>query len=1374
VNYTRITRRFGTGGLNLNAAPDAIPENQYGILTNARFNQQGLVQARPPIELSQTVLSGKAIHSIKTFQDSYGTNDYTGIGAAIYRGNASVDTGYSGNPVTWALYQPQQSVTAYLYVGDSTRLRKIRNDGTIYNVGIVPPGVAPATALGVPLFSPISDFDVTTGWSAGGTAGSLSIIARVPNSTTIAEILYDSGSTGWACVVFSGTATAWLAAGARLVIDSSTLQETSEVQSVIAQANASTTTVTAIAYDSGTSGPCCIVLASISAGELIQDGLIKVNTELVRILSVTQSDDNSTSIRASTANTHAAGETVTFYNTARMYFTKTHAATAAVAGGSLASAVTVGVGTISQTQAIDLSQIGGRPLQAADYMHISCLVDNLNNITSIRVLLDVDSSSNDFAHNYYYAEFSQNLFQTAIANTATNSASQLAAIEQAAVTAAAGAFTQPPSAVSGINPTTLQLYTGTSQWSEVLMNLSDLVRVGADQSRTLANVQAVQIEITCTATVNIQLDSWWVGGTYGPDAPVTINPLSPIKYVFRYRSTSTGAVSAPSPLCRNGLAPNRQQIIVTGPGSTDPQCDTVDIARSGGSIDGSPQFVSSVPNTTNWTFTDNFSDEEASGDFDLGAYPPWPIQGKPITGAATICGTTVTVTSAASTFLPATLLAGTLVVINGVTTEVYGAPSGATFQTVENVGTGTGVAFTCESPTTFGNPLPYICLLDGSDTLFACGDTVNPGRIYFTTRGTENAASANFVDVCGPTEPLQGCKSYNGYVAVPTSESWQVGRASTDPSNPFVFTKTSVGQGLLAPWAWDVGPLIFFISRNGIMATDLGPAQSLSDKDLYPFLPHDGQGGLSINGYPAPDITKTTQLRLCYAKQGWLYFDFQDLAGSTNSLAFNLLNPSWHYDHYNPAVALHYQQETPNSIAVLCACVDGTIQFLSSTQAADTGGPINCHVRLRADNFGDFRPQKQFGDFILDCDGSSAAVTATLLANNWFTQIATGQYNSFRVLTPVDVDEGFGALWTNAALDITWSGQATLFQYDIAAILKPEQTVLRATDWIDLGAMYWLQGLRITADTGGVTRTITVQYDGFPIPTQAGTFNLEMTHNGQIQIPYQFFQALPVGSIVVDNQVVTDAFTQQPQPVIARRIRLIGADVDPWTLFTVDPIGTKFSELGEKWISLQETDWIDLGQSMWLQGLEITADTLGVAHSCRVDFDGAPFPGAPGASFSLTLQHNGEVQLPYSFPPVIAHRVRIVPTDGAPTWPVFAVRPVGEISPELTTNWQTQPTTHDLKGYQHVRAIRLPIIGTPGSALTLQTPAEFPGNLSIPVAPTGAYQKLYIPLPPNKSMWYQWNLTGGAVRVFMRDLEVECKPWGSTGPYARPSSPSAM
>src|SRR5574340_1011851 len=278
MNYNKQKKRLAFRGVNLNCPVDAIPEDQLGIATNVRPTQQGTLDTRPAIAPFLSPFTSP-IHSIKTFTSKGAVTRFSGSGGSLAQNNTTVDSGFSGNPLSFAAYQPSQAVEPFLYVGDSARYSKVRGDGTRFNVGIVPPSGPPDANLIEPLYTDI--IDAASTWTPGGTAGATSPIARVPGGTTIQAILYDSGSTGWACVAFSGTVTTWLNKGLRCLLGSQVVF----VSDMIPAASQSPTTVAAIQYDSGVSGACCVVLAS-STDVLSRGAMVRIGVEYVRVLSV--------------------------------------------------------------------------------------------------------------------------------------------------------------------------------------------------------------------------------------------------------------------------------------------------------------------------------------------------------------------------------------------------------------------------------------------------------------------------------------------------------------------------------------------------------------------------------------------------------------------------------------------------------------------------------------------------------------------------------------------------------------------------------------------------------------------------------------------------------------------------------------------------------------------------------------------------------------------------------------------------------------------------------------------------------------------------------------------------------------------------------
>src|SRR6185503_13212549 len=290
-------------GINLVDPVDQMPPGDYPYCNNIRSLAQDGVESRPGQDpVFTSAMPDLAVHSIRSLTDitspaplyelliGAGTNLYGQLGAAQ---PVLIDSGYSGNPLSLVPYRPDQSPDPRMYVANDLRMSRINTTtGVRDNVGIAPPNVPPSAEVTSNLHAVISS-DVAASWSATGIAGSITSQTRV--STTIAQILYDTGTTGFATISPASTDNHWLQPGARLVLaggpDTSTVLE---VHPAI-----SSTTIDDIVYDSGATGDCTMVLVGLSKG-IARNSLIVIAGEVIRVLSVTPSPDGSYSIRCST------------------------------------------------------------------------------------------------------------------------------------------------------------------------------------------------------------------------------------------------------------------------------------------------------------------------------------------------------------------------------------------------------------------------------------------------------------------------------------------------------------------------------------------------------------------------------------------------------------------------------------------------------------------------------------------------------------------------------------------------------------------------------------------------------------------------------------------------------------------------------------------------------------------------------------------------------------------------------------------------------------------------------------------------------------------------------------------------------------------
>src|SRR5262249_8739584 len=160
--------------------------------------------------------------------------------------------------------------------------------------------------------------DNSTTWNVVAPAQAGSFGARM--NTTISAIHYDSGSTGW-CNIQPAAIDAAVQPGMLILIAGSETVKVYQVFNPI-----TTTTVASIVYASGTTGLCSVVPTTPSIG-LVQDNLVNLGGEVVRILSVSVGPDGLIAFRASTTSNHAAGAALTGLSNFRVYATGTFVAT---------------------------------------------------------------------------------------------------------------------------------------------------------------------------------------------------------------------------------------------------------------------------------------------------------------------------------------------------------------------------------------------------------------------------------------------------------------------------------------------------------------------------------------------------------------------------------------------------------------------------------------------------------------------------------------------------------------------------------------------------------------------------------------------------------------------------------------------------------------------------------------------------------------------------------------------------------------------------------------------------------------------------------------------------------------------------------------
>lgn len=1081
----------------------------------------------------------------------------TSVGNAAYTSGGIVcatrDTGYSGDPLNFIHHQPARSPEPWLYIGDSSRMRKINSKGQDYAWGIAPFNSILTAALSQASYKTVSDFENTTesavAWTNAGTAGAISAVARL-SAVAVTAVIYDTGTTGWASVV-PGTFTDSIQPGI-FVTTGVTTAETALIDSVYDPIF--NTTIGSVAYDSGSTGLCTVQLV-VPTFALCRDALVfnSTQTQRVRVLSVTEGPNGISSFRVDTgATTWAATNAIQGQRTFRAYFANTHDATTTLSTNHFRFSNTVGTGYINHVLARDLSNTGaaGRPVSGDDFVHISLRFDDLSLLTEGRIMLDVDGSTNDFTRNFYYYEFRPNDLTGAVLGSTTGLSNAQILLARREIQERVSSPRYRGDFGDNLRPmiedipfedipypTDIppgQTGTGNNQWSEVKIKVSDLKRVGADSSRTLRDVAAIRVQVKSTGTLQVDCDAWWVGGTYGLDLP---DDQDAYLYRARPRSSTTGAIGNPSPPIRTGLRPHRQSVTLSITAHPDAQVDQVDWFRTGGNL-LDWYYVGSSANSGTPSFIDEYSEEIVKFNpiLEFDNFQPFPVIDTPKSGVCNVVGSVVTRVSG-DTF-NTSWAEGSLITVDGIECTLYSSPSSTSrLEITESLGTRSSVTFYLSSPTKLAQPMaavfgPY-ALGDAGSFIFGCKD----GTLYWTKSGDPDSASdINSLRVTSGSESLiQGCIYDGRPYLFSDRKMYQITPLPTDEGGvSFQVAEVAHGVGLWSIWGITVGDHIYFVGKNGVYASNGGAPTCITSEDLYPIFPHDGQTGSNITGsVRAIDYTIKSAIRLSTIG-AQLYLDFKNTGGTADTLMFDTRYAGWIADAYTPRITIHQASQSAGSYETLIGGSTGILYTLSGV--TDDGNGISGIIKTPATDFGDPRLLKLFGDYALDVDTGGATLNVTPSKNSYRTDfvadsisVGAGRGIVSHAFNGAITDEDVTA--QSMALGITWNANGSalpkFYGWSFSAVVKPESTLKRATDWTDAGypGPKWVQGVRFTANTFGLAKTVEVQYDGGTVGA-----TLTVNHATETRVGYP--------------NTASPTF----EPFIATLVRLAATDSNPWRI----------------------------------------------------------------------------------------------------------------------------------------------------------------------------------------------------------------------------------
>jgi hypothetical protein len=337
--------------------------------------------------------------------------------------------------------------------------------------------------------------------------------------------------------------------------------------------------------------------------------------------------------------------------------------------------------------------------------------------------------------------------------------------------------------------------------------------------------------------------------------------------------------------------------------------------------------------------------------------------------------------------------------------------------------------------TVYGQPIPFIWGPYNGTVIFGCGDPNQPGYLYWSD-GTKPGswAAINNVEVSQPSDPLQNGCIWNSQPWAFTKERLYAIYPAPIGSNSFVALDSMAGKGLAARWAIAASPdtpAIFFVGKDAVYATQGGPAQSLTENDLWPLF-----HGETVEGNAPIDFTQETRIRLVYADQ-YLYFTFQDTLGAIQTWQFHTTKNRWSGPlEYPFGPGVIYNQPGSTSVLLLGGS-DGVTYEQSYTAVDDAGAAIACQMRTGSGDDRDPEASKEYVSVTLDMDCAAASIVPTALFDDEQTLVALAAQTGvgrkqFNLSLSDRYSRSFG-------LDLSWTAAAAVILYGFELMWRPDE-----------------------------------------------------------------------------------------------------------------------------------------------------------------------------------------------------------------------------------------------------------------------------------------------------------------------------------------------
>jgi hypothetical protein len=386
----------------------------------------------------------------------------------------------------------------------------------------------------------------------------------------------------------------------------------------------------------------------------------------------------------------------------------------------------------------------------------------------------------------------------------------------------------------------------------------------------------------------------------------------------------------------------------------------------------------------------------------------------------------------------------------------------------------------------YAQPVPFIFGPYQGNVIFGVGNKYQPGFMFWSNPGNPDGwSSINNVEVTQPSDPLQNGLMYGTTPYVFSRKTLQqVFPSLSGVSNSFQAIPTACLKGLAwSPYAFCVGPMIWFLAEDAIYETAGGPETPITEDDLWPIF-----HGLAVETYQPIDFTQKNYLRMAY-HDNEVFFMYKDTAGNIQLLAWNRLKRRWrHANYWFGPDCIYADAELGNFL--LFGGNDGFTRIENPSATGDDGKAIACRVRDGAYDQGVALRAKEYGHMVVDADPQGAALSATVLFNDEAASI--GPYN-FSGSGRQSFPQGLGDYYAlNCMLDVQVTTTATPILYGFEVDYRLDRLAMVHTEVPEdsLGVEGWkhvydgyivirsTQPVTLTFIMDGVTSTYTIPATG--------------------------------------------------------------------------------------------------------------------------------------------------------------------------------------------------------------------------------------------------------------------------------------------------------